>query len=102
MQAGQTGTSKTALTRSCLRSPYELVRGALHFRWMRGAHERVVDGRHRFNHPFSGEFVEAIDGEDNVVVLLEAAAIEIRRDVAHDEICGRRVAGQQPIIAGVD
>ena len=75
-------------------------RGLHLLRW-RGAHHGIVEFGRRTYDAFGGQLLETVDREDDVEVLLEAGAVVFQRDVTHDDVAGRRGAGDHPGVARI-
>ena len=72
----------------------------LHMAGLRGAHKGVVKRRDAPNDPLLRQFVEPIERKNDIPVLLKAGAIKVRRDMAHHQVIGRNVAGDDAVISG--
>jgi len=70
----------------------------LHPHGVSGTHERVVKIGHASNGGSIYELPEPIEREYDVPVLLETGAVEIYRDVAHDQIVSLHVARNNPVL----
>jgi hypothetical protein len=46
------------------------------------------------------QLVEAIEREDDIPVLLKASAVKVRRDMAHHQVIGRNVVGDDTVVSG--
>jgi hypothetical protein len=64
-----------------------------------GAHEGIVDRRHRAHAALGHQLAQAVDREDDVEILLEAGAVEVDRDMAHHQLVGRRLGWDDAIAA---
>src|SRR6185437_10995835 len=52
--------------------------------------------------PGRGHFAQTVDREDDVDVTLPAGAVEVDRDMADQQIAGRRVGGDEAALAGAE
>jgi hypothetical protein len=44
--------------------------------------------------------MEPLEGKDDIPVLLKAGAVKVRRDMAHHQVVGRNVVGDDAVIPG--
>jgi hypothetical protein len=72
----------------------------LHMAGISGTHKGIVKRRNTPNDTILRQLVQPIERKDNIPVLLKAGAIKVRRDVAHHQVMGRNVVGDDTVIPG--
>ena len=45
-------------------------------------------------------YVEPIERKDDIPILLKAGAVKVRRDMAHHQVIGRNIVGDDAVISG--
>ena len=70
----------------------------LHLQGIGRAHERIVGIGHRSDRPLGHELPQPVDRKSDVPVFLQPGAVEIDRDVAAQQVFGRRCRGDRVIM----
>ena len=66
-------------------APRQFAGVRLHLDRIGGAHERVMGPRHRADHAVGGKLVQPVEREGDVPIFLKPGAVEVDRDMAHQQ-----------------
>jgi hypothetical protein len=78
----------------------QFMGGGFHIAGMSRTHQGVVKRRDTANDTITRHLVQPIEREDDILVLLKASAIKIRRDMAHHQVIGRNIMRDDAVVAG--